>query len=136
MLCCACRFSQLSTLTFTIALRSCVQARGIVVNGVVASPHPRWGAVAGRFRLPRAFDAHIPAVMEVLLTPLYLAYTVMGPEMAWRINQHPFFGEWSMFFKYVGNTLVWGQLVALAIGAVTVCRVRGHSSCTHKVKAD
>ena len=114
-----------------------MQARGIVVNGVVASPHPRWGAVAGRFRLPRSFDAHIPAVMEVLLTPVYWAYTVMGPEMAWRINQHAFFGEWNMFFKVVGNGLVWGQLALAVLLCVSLSCIRGCSSRTHhKVKAD
>lgn len=52
------------------------QARGIVVDGVVASPHVRWGYVWGRLWLPAAVNPYVPAVMEALLTPFWLAYKV------------------------------------------------------------
>ncbi len=57
-------------------LFTCPQARGIVVDGVVASPHVRWGYVWGRLWLPAAVNPYVPAVMEALLTPFWLAYKV------------------------------------------------------------
>lgn len=44
------------------------------MDGVVASPHVRWGYVWGRLWLPAAINPYVPAVMEVLLTPFWLAY--------------------------------------------------------------
>lgn len=102
-----------------------VRARGLVVDGVVASPHSRWGAVVGRLHLPEAAAPHVPAVMEWALLPVYGAYKVLGPAQAWRINTHPLFGEWDLGTHVVGNLVIWGQLaLLLALAATAVLAAR------------
>ena len=57
-----------------------------MVDGVVASPHVRWGYVWGRLWLPAAVNPYVPAVMEALLTPFWLAYKV-GWLAGWRLRR-------------------------------------------------
>lgn len=78
----------------SIPIHSCsdLQAPGIVVDGVVASPLARWGTVFGNPALPPALDHHVPAIHQALLTTAYLLTRVLGPRLVWRLNQHPLFG--------------------------------------------
>ena len=87
----------------------------------------RWGSVYGRLRLPASANRHIPAIMDWFLLPIYLLYKLLGPQLSWQINQHPFFGAWNMFAPVAGNVLVYGQLLVAAAGAalaVAACRRR------------
>ena len=104
-----------ATPTSTLPTHAQLQARGIVVDGVVASPHPSWGQVWGRVHLPAVLEPHVPVVLDALMLPLFWAYKTLGPGLAERINSHPFFREHDLFFPLVGNALVWGQLCTLAL---------------------
>ncbi|KAL4428533.1 hypothetical protein ABPG75_002622 [Micractinium tetrahymenae] len=82
-----------------------VRARGLVVDGVVASPHVRGGYIWGRLWLPKSAD------------PLAL-----GPRLTWRINRHPLFGAWDMGNILLGNLAGWGELAAVVVTAVVLVR--------------
>ncbi|KAL4420294.1 hypothetical protein ABPG77_001384 [Micractinium sp. CCAP 211/92] len=87
-----------------------VRARGIVVDGVVASTQTDWYKLHGRWLLP---DAVIPTLAYYALTPVWWAYKLAGPELAWRVNRLPAIAN----RQYVAaNTLVWGPVLLAALG--------------------
>ena len=90
----------------------------------------RWGYVWGRLRLPAAVNPHIPAVFEVLLTPVYGLYKALGPRLAWRLNSTPVFGQWDWGNSVIGNAIVWGQLAVVLslVSAVAAALSRRRSS--------
>ncbi|KAL4428530.1 hypothetical protein ABPG75_002619 [Micractinium tetrahymenae] len=99
-----------------------VRARGLVVDGVVASPHVRGGYIWGRLWLPKSADLLVPAVLERLFAPYYWLYKALGPQLTWRINRHPLFGAWDMGNIVLGNLAVWGQLAVVVAMAAALAR--------------
>ncbi|KAL4420854.1 hypothetical protein ABPG75_010510 [Micractinium tetrahymenae] len=91
-----------------------VRARGIVVAGVVASPFTRWNPVWGRGLLPASADPLVPALADAALTPVYWTYQLLGPQLAWRINNHRCL---ALGPGLVANAVVWGPVALLALAA-------------------
>lgn len=66
----------------------------------------------------------MPAFVELCLTTVWWAYKLVGPQVAWRLNNHPMFAG-SAGVYWVGNAVVWGQLLVLlaaSAAVVAVCR--------------
>ncbi|KAL4428529.1 hypothetical protein ABPG75_002618 [Micractinium tetrahymenae] len=102
-----------------------VRARGIVVDGVVASTQTEWNILHGRWLFP---DAAIPTLAYYALTPLWWAYKLAGPELTWRMNRHPAIADGPY---WVANTLVWGPLLLAALviaAALAAARKAGKAS--------
>lgn len=98
-----------------------VRARGIVVDGVVASPFTRMNPVWGRRYLPPAADPVIPAIADTLHLPVYWLYKLAGPQLAWRVNNLPIFAGGN---AAVANAVVWGHAsLAAATAAAAVAAV-------------
>ena len=88
------------------------------------APVCSWARIHGYFLLPEAASPHVPAFVEMCLTPVWLAYKLVGPRLAWRLNNHPMFASTDGVY-WVGNGVVWGQLLVLlaaAAAVVAVCR--------------
>jgi hypothetical protein len=51
----------------------------LIVDGVVVSPHSDW-VLDGI--TPESWRHWLPAVYEVLLAPIYLLYSIVGPRAA------------------------------------------------------
>ncbi|KAL4439901.1 hypothetical protein ABPG75_002902 [Micractinium tetrahymenae] len=104
-----------------------VRARGIVVDGVVASTQTEWNILYGRWMFP---DPVIPTLAYYALTPLWWAYKLAGPELAWRVNRHPVIAQGPIL---VANMLVWGPLLLLAglgiAAALAAARKARRSGC-------
>ena len=82
-----------------------------------------WYTLHGRSLLP---DSSIPTLAYHALTPLWWAYKLAGPELAWRVNRLP-----AVANRHLANALVWGPvlLAALALWAAAAWNMVGaHSS--------
>jgi hypothetical protein len=112
-----------------------LQARGIVVDGVIASPQTRWRSIVGRQWLPPSTIPAVPAVMEVAMLPLYWLYCLIGPQLAWRMNNHPVFLDGPNTSFIVGNALVWGQLALLVLFAMAARALARHAKLPGKRRA-
>jgi hypothetical protein len=71
-------------------------------------------------------------VIEVAMLPLYCLYRLVGPQLAWRMNNHPMFLDGPRTSFVVGNTLVWGQLALLVVLVVAARALARHAKSPGK----
>lgn len=86
------------------------------------APPCSWYVLHGRWLFP---DPAIPALAHYALTPLWWAYKLAGPQLAWRLNRLPAIANRAYV---VANTLVWGPVLLVALVLWAVWRSSGRAS--------
>lgn len=71
----------------------------------------------GRGLLPTFADPLVPALAHAALTPVHWAYKLMGPQLAWRINNHRLL---ALGPGLVANAVVWGPVLLLVAAAAAL----------------
>lgn len=92
-----------------------VRGSDLIVDGVVASPHTYWHLDP---YFPDSLKHLMPAVYEVVLSPLWLLNKVLGPVGTEYLHTHTILREYGLT-TILGVTGITGTVVALAAGAVT-----------------